>query len=139
MTITPYINLSGNAEEALNFYKGIFGGTADIMRWGEMPPDPHMPVTEEWRDKIMHATLNIKDDLRLFLSDSITDSEEKINTNIFIHVEFDTEEELRKTYETLTAEGTVNMPLDKMFWGAIYGDLIDKYGTGWGLHFTPEE
>lgn len=138
MTITPYINLSGNAEEVLNFYQDIFGGTVEIMRWGEMPPDPHMPVTEEWKDKIMHATLNIKDGIRLFLSDSITDPTEKINTNIFIHIEFDSEDELRKTYTALSVEGTVNMPLEKQFWGAIYGDLIDKYGTGWGLHYTPE-
>lgn len=138
MTITPYINLAGDAEEALNFYKDIFGGAVDIMRWGEMPPDPHMPISDEWKEKIMHATLTIKDDLKLYISDSFT--EKKIfNSNIVLHIEFETEERLREVYKILSEEGEVNMPLDKTFWGSIYGDLKDKFGTSWGLHYTLDE
>lgn len=30
--------------------------------------------------------------------------------------------------------------VDTMFWGAVYGDLVDKYGIGWGLHHQlPED
>ena len=139
MTLTPYLNLTGNAEEVMEFYKGIFGGESEVMRWSEMPPNPKMPVTDEWKNKIMHGTLRMRDNVTLFVSDSWVGKETPINNAVFLHVEFDSEDELRKTFDALAEGGTVNMPVDKTFWGAVYGDLIDKYGTGWGLHFQLPE
>lgn len=134
MTITPYINLPGNAEEAMNFYKGIFGGTTEIIRWSEMPPNQKMPLSDDWQDKIMHCSLNIDKNVTLYLSDSLMD-ETPTNNTVFLHVVFDSEEKLRKAYKALSADGKVNMPVDNTFWGSVYGDLVDKYGTGWGLEF----
>lgn len=139
MTLTPYINLTGNAEEAINFYKGVFGGKTEIIRWSEMPPDSEMPVTEEWKNKIMHASLTIRDNVAVYISDSWVDKPTPINNNVFLHVVFDSEDELRKAYAALSAGGTVNMPVDRTFWGSVYGDLIDKYGTGWGLEYVLTE
>ena len=137
MRIIPYINLPGNAEEAMSFYKEIFGGKTEIMRWGEMPPDPKMPVRDDWQNKIMHGSLSIREDVTIYLADSWV--EETYNNNVFLHVEFDSEEELRRAYAALSAGGTVNMPVDRTFWGAVYGDLIDKFGIGWGLHYQLPE
>jgi PhnB protein len=134
MTLTPYLNLTGNAEEAMNFYKAIFGGKTEIMRWSEMPPDPKMPMDENWQNKIMHCSLIINKDITIYLSDSLV---EKIppNNTVFLHVVFDTENELRKAFDMLSVDGTVNMPVENTFWGSIYGDLVDKFGIGWGLEF----
>jgi PhnB protein len=134
MTITPYLNLTGNAEEALNFYKDIFGGTTEIMRWSEMPSDENMPLSDDWKNKIMHCSLNINKDLSIYLSDSWVEKPPAQNT-VFLHVVCDSEEQLRKIYSKLSEGGKVNMPLDNTFWGSIYGDLVDKFGTGWGLEF----
>ena len=135
MTLTPYINLAGNAEEVLNFYQGVFGGKTEIMRWSEMPPNPKMPVTEETRNKVMHAALTIRDNVTIYLSDSLMGEESAVNNNVYIHMRFDSEDELRKAYAALSAGGKVNMPVDTTFWGSVYGDLIDKYGTGWQLEY----
>jgi PhnB protein len=139
MTVTPYINLAGNAEEAMNFYKGIFGGETDVLRWSEMPPNPKMPVDDAWKNKIMHASLITDDNMTIYLADSLTDAETPVNNSVFLHVEFDSEDDLRKAFDALSADGKVNMPVDRMFWGAIYGDLIDKFGIGWGLHYQIPE
>lgn len=109
------------------------------MRWSEMPPNPKMPVSDEWQNKIMHGTLTIREDIPLFVADSWTEDRGTINNNVFVHVEFDSEEELRKAFDALSAGGKVNMPVDKKFWGAVYGDLVDKYGIGWGLHYQVPE
>ena len=135
MKLIPYINLSGNAEEAMNFYQSIFGGKIEINRWSEMPPNPKMPISETWQNKVMHGSLFISEDVTIYLSDSIEDGKETFGNNVFLHMEFDSENELRKAFEALSAGGRVNMPVDKMFWNAIYGDLIDKFGIGWGLHY----
>ena len=138
-SITPYINLTGNAEEAMNFYKDVFGGKIEIRRWSEMPPNPKMPVNDEWQNKVMHGSLTIRDGLEIYLSDSWVDDETPVNNNVFLHVEFDSEDELLAVFDALSTCGRVNMPVEKMFWGAVYGDLIDRFGTGWGLHYQEPE
>lgn len=135
MNIIPYINLAGNAEEAMRFYKEIFGGETEIMRWSEMPPDPKMTVGDNWQNKVMHGSLKIREGVSIYLADSLMGEEPAYRNNVFLHMEFDSEEELRKVHAALAEGGTIKMPLDKMFWGALYGDLIDKYGIGWGLHY----
>ena len=35
ITINPSLNFDGNAEEAFNFYKTVFGGELKIMRYKE--------------------------------------------------------------------------------------------------------
>jgi PhnB protein len=139
MRIVPYINLAGNAEEAMDFYQEVFGGEIEILRWSEVPPNPKMPVSDDWQNKIMHGSLTIREDVAIYLADSVVEGEATYGNNVFLHVEFDSEEELRRTYEALSAGGRVNMPVDKMFWGAVYGDLIDKFGVGWGLHYQLPE
>ncbi|MDC7224694.1 MAG: VOC family protein [Spirochaetales bacterium] len=135
MTVVPYLNMSGNAEEAMNFYKDIFGGTVEVMRWKDMPPNPKMPVEDDWKEKIMHATLTVRENMRIFLADSWVEEPLPPRSNVYLHVEFDSEEELRRAFEALAEGGKINMPLDKTFWGAFYGDLVDKFGVGWGMHY----
>lgn len=44
MDFEPHLFFSGNCEEALNFYKKIFGGKiVSIMRWKDAPGDMGMP------------------------------------------------------------------------------------------------
>jgi PhnB protein len=141
MHIIPYLNLSGTAEEALSFYQAIFGGSIEITRWSDMPPNPHMPVSDDWQSKVMHGALTISDTMTVYAADSVMeDQKDTYANNVFLHLEFDSEDELRGVWDQLSAGGTVNMPVDRMFWGAVYGDLVDKYGIGWGLHHQlPED
>jgi PhnB protein len=131
--------LPGNAEEAMNFYKGVFGGEITITRWGEMPPNPKMPISNSWKNKIMHGSLEIVKGVTIYFTDSMKERKVNSDNNVYIHVEFDSENDVRKAYEILSEDGKVNMPLDKTFWGAIYGDLLDKYGIFWGLHYQLSE
>ena len=135
MKMTPYINLPGNAEDAMTFYQSVFGGKTEIMRWGEMPPDPKMPVSEALQNKVMHGSLNINEDVSIYFTDSMQIAEHSPNNNVYIHVEFDSEDELRSAFAVLSQGGTINMPLEETFWGSVYGDLFDKFGVFWGLHF----
>jgi PhnB protein len=139
MKLIPYINLPGNAEEAIHFYKDIFGGKTEISRWSEMPPNPKMPVSDAWKNKVMHGSLSIREDVTIYISDTWQEGKGTFDNNVFLHVEFDSEEELRKAFDALSAGGKVNMPVDKTFWGAVYGDLVDKFGIGWGLHYQLPE
>ena len=56
-TINPYINFNGNAEEAFNFYKSVFGGEFEaIVRFKDLE-SAEFPVPEEDENKIMRILL----------------------------------------------------------------------------------
>ena len=51
-TINPHINFNGNAEEAFNFYRSVFGGEfAKIIRFKDLA-SPEFPVSEKEENKI---------------------------------------------------------------------------------------
>ena len=57
--INPHINFNGNAQEAFDFYKSVFGGEfVNIMRFKDMA-NPEHPVPEHEANKIMHIALPI--------------------------------------------------------------------------------
>jgi PhnB protein len=57
--INPYLQFDGNAEEAFNFYKSVFGGEfATVIRYKDMS-SPENPVVENEANKIMHIALPI--------------------------------------------------------------------------------
>jgi len=57
-TINPYLNFAGNAEEAFNFYKSVFGGEfLALQRFKDTPEAGKIPKHEQ--NKIMHVALPI--------------------------------------------------------------------------------
>ena len=59
VTINPYINFNGNAEEAFEFYQSVFGGEiSSIVHFKDLAgPDFEVPADEA--NKIMRITLPI--------------------------------------------------------------------------------
>ena len=51
--LNPYLNFTGNAREAMGFYKSVFGGELTISTFAEGGM-PHQPAD---KDKIMHSQL----------------------------------------------------------------------------------
>lgn len=45
------------------------------------------------------------------------------------------ESEIHKLYNALSEGGEQVHPIEHSFWGALFGDLIDKYGNPWLLHY----
>ena len=68
--LTSYINLDGSGREALDFYHSIFGGTVESDTFGEFNEKSGgaMPMPDEDKDKIMHASLT-GDHVELMISD----------------------------------------------------------------------
>ena len=53
VTLDPYLNFRGNAREAMEFYKGVFGGNLTISTFGEF----QAPTEPSEADLVMHADL----------------------------------------------------------------------------------
>ena len=56
------------------------------------------------------------------------------NPNIHISLNFSDLEEMKAAFNRLSQEGEITMPLEKQFWNATFGQLIDKFGIHWMMN-----
>ncbi len=130
------MSFNGNAEEVLNYYKVVLEGEiGDIMRYKDAPD---MDVSEGYMDKLLHGQLKIGDN-EIFVADTFENMPVKMGGSVEMTLLMDSEEELRKVFDAFAKEGEVQMPVDKMFWGAIFGSVVDKFGIRWSLNFNISE
>ena len=142
-TINLYLHFNGNAEEAFNFYKSVFGGEfATVSRFGDMPKGDGgddaecsggMKIPESDLNKIMHISLLIGDGSVLMGSDVPEPMLEgfKQGDNFTISVNAESKEDADRLFNGLADGGKVEMPMGDAFWGAYFGMLKDKFGIGW--------
>lgn len=132
----PYLNFYGQAEEAFNFYKSIFGGEfITLMRMGDAPGAERLPAEE--KDLVMHVALPINENLILMASDCVPSAGHVLNkgNNIYISISPDSREEAERLFNGLSAGGEIEMPLEDQFWGDYFGSFKDRYGICWMINF----
>jgi PhnB protein len=82
----------------------------------------------------MHSILT-RDGLILLGSDMIGNKLQKGNA-VTLCLRCSSNEEINTFFDKLAAGGQVKMPLHQSFWGATYGELIDKFGISWMFHYS---
>ena len=134
--VNPYLTFVSNCEEAFNFYKAVFQREfLTLMRFGDVPSDYQSAESES--HKIMHVALPLGKNSVLMGSDTPEGMGKVIQgTNLSIAIETETEDEATRLFNGLAIDGTVTMPLGKVFWGAYFGMLTDKFGTQWLVSYT---
>ncbi len=122
--LNPYINFNGNAKEAMEFYKDVFGGTLTMSTFkdGGMPHDP----SEE--QKIMHAMLVVDNGMTLMASDTPKGWAYTPGTHMSVSLSGDNEAELQGYWDKLSQGAVVEQPLVAAPWGDKFGMLTDKFG-----------
>lgn len=129
-SLHPYFGFAGNAAEAMTYYQSVFGGELQIMTFeqggaGEFAPNPQ---------HVMHSQLIVNDSWFLMAADS---EEAAGNSNgapritVAIAGSDDQLDAQTEQFNKLAEEGTVVMPLEKQMWGAVYGQVVDKFGITW--------
>ena len=137
--INPHINFNGNAEEAFNFYKSVFGGEfTKIMRFKDIA-SPEFPVAEHDANKIMHIALSFGKNI--LMANDVPEGMGRTNENenrskIFINAE--SREEADKLFNGLSAGGTIEVHNDGGPSGTYFGMFRDKYGIEWMVNFDPK-
>lgn len=127
--IIPHI-IVDNCQEALEYYKGIFGG--EIQNTQKADP---IEMFKGHEGKLIHAELHINEDCVIYFVD-IFEAKLNIGNHIGILLELESDEEISRIFASLSEEGTVKMKLQDTFWGAKHGELIDKNGIKWELNYT---
>ena len=130
--INSYLTFNGNCREAMNFYKDCLGGELNLQSIGESPLADKMPA--QMKDCIVHATLT-NNNLILMGSDMVGEQGLVKGNNVSLAINCSSEKEIETFYEKLSAAGNKDHALEQSFWGATFGDLTDKYGNHWLLHY----
>ncbi len=130
--INSYLTFNGNCREAMQFYKECLGGKLHFQTIGESPLSDKMP--QQMKESILHSTLSKKSFI-LMGSDMVGNDGLAKGNAVSLMLDCSNEKEIKACYEKLSAGGIQNHPLEISFWGALFGDLTDKYGNHWLLHF----
>ena len=130
--INSYLTFNGNCKEAMDFYASCLGGELVLQTIGESPLADKMPP--QMKKSVLHSTLT-RGDLVLMGSDMVSEKGLVKGNAVSLMLNCSSEEEIRSLYELLSKDGEATHPLEVSFWGALFGDLIDKYGNHWLLHF----
>lgn len=124
--LNPYLNFNGRCTEAMNFYKGIFGGDLQLMLAGDSPAKDQMPP--EMHNQVMHSHLK-SSTIEIMGSDMAPVQPVEGNT-VYLALICESEDELNEFYNKLSEGGKVEQPLTKAFFG-WFGSLEDKFGKHW--------
>ena len=129
--LNPYISFNGDARQAMEFYKDVFGGTLALNTFGEYgAPDG------EGADKIMHAMLESDTGYTLMGADTPPGMEHNPGTNIAVSLSGDDGDLLRGYWAKLADGGSVSVPLEKQMWGDEFGACTDKFGISWMVNIA---
>ncbi|MQA11559.1 MAG: VOC family protein [Pseudonocardiaceae bacterium] len=129
--LNPYISFAGNAREAMEFYKGVFGGTLALNTFGEFGEEGTPGA-----DKIMHAMLETDSGFARMGADTPPGMEHNPGNNISVSLSGDDAEELRGYWAKLSDGGTVSVPMEKQIWGDEFGMCVDKFGIAWMVNIS---
>lgn len=116
----------------MTFYQDCLGGELTLETIGESVIVDKMPNI--MKRSIMHAVL-AKDDLVIMATDMVEECGLIKGNSISMMLNCNSEEEARSFYHKLSAGGKVSQPLQETFWGALFGDLTDRFGNNWLINY----
>ncbi len=130
--LTPHIQIGDNrAADAIDFYKSAFGAT-EIRR----------TLADDGK-RLMHAHVHING-ASLMLHDEFpeyagpADVDAAGGSGLTLHLQVD---DADTWFDRAVAAGArAAMPLQDMFWGDRYGQVVDPFGYRWSIaHTLPQE
>jgi PhnB protein len=110
----------GNAEEAFDFYRGVFGTdyAQPLQRFGDVTSESVMaPLSEDERDKVLHVELPILAGHLIMGTDVLASMghQLRIGNNTTINLEPDSREETDRLYNALSEGSSEGSGMNEMF------------------------
>ena len=151
MTIatTTHLNFRGTARQALEFYRGVFGGDVTLATYG----DVGMPADVPGADRIVFGQVENADGFRLMAYDIPGASDDDAATagttwrengatltdrTFFQSLRADSLDELTGFWNALADGASIVEPLAASAWSPGFGMLTDRFGVTWVLDVRAE-
>lgn len=138
MQLNAYLSFAGTCEEAFRFYEKTFRGKiAAMIPYADAPPGGAPGLAPEWRNKIMHARLEIGD--AVLMGGDPPPSYFQKPQGVSVNITLDNAAEAERIFNALADDGTVGMPFGETFWAHRFGMCIDRFGTPWMVNCGAKE
>lgn len=128
--INVYLKFNGNCTEAMSFYKSCLGGELYTQKYSEVGMGDGTPERD---NRVIHSSLT--NGTMILLAADAEEGERVVGNGMSISLNLNSAEEIKDAYEKLSEGGQQTYPLADAFWGATFGQLIDKYGNEWMLNY----
>jgi len=89
-------------------------------------------VPSDWQDKVMHASLTVAG-LTLMGGDPAPDRYEEPR-GFSLSIETKSTADAERIFQELARGGRILMPLEKTFWAARFGMVVDRFGISWMIN-----
>jgi PhnB protein len=133
--ISAYINFKNNqCSEAMGFYQSILGGELSLIPVKESPMKDMFPA--EVQEGILHADLT-GNGFNLLGTDMDNPNIEAVVGIVSLTITCANKAEVQERFSKLAEGGKVVHEI-MTFYAGTMGNVIDKYGVGWGV-FTDEK
>lgn len=140
--VSTYLTFKRDTERAFTFYAEVFGTQmGEIARMHKAPAHPDYPLADADKDLVLHVELPILGGHVLMGSDTpdgMCGTLSAGNT-MALNLEPDTRDETRRLFAALSANGSVDMPLQEMFWGGYFASFTDQFGVRWLMNCDKPE
>src|SRR5262245_16663783 len=133
MRIEPHISLvfNGECDAAFALYQECLGATVTFrLTWGDSPMAQGAP--DDWRGKILHATLRIGE--TSFSGGDILPGAYERPQGFQIQLNLDDVAAAERIFAALAEGGRVTAPLQETFWAQRFGAVVDRFGIPWAIN-----
>lgn len=131
--VMPYLNFTGECEEAFKLYQRAFNGQPPLLaRYSDAPESAYPDMKAEQKNKIMHGHIMLTETGGVSGADALWPIEKGSAVNI--HVICPSETNAKEAFAVLAQEGEVVGNLEKNpppHDSSISGMVKDKYGFVW--------
>ena len=129
--MTPYLSFNGQCEAAFEFYERCFGAQrGPIFRYAGSPMADQIPP--DWQNKVMHGSLTVGE--QVVMGGDVTPDRYEAPRGFSLSVQIASTTEAERLFQDLSGEGRVVMPLEKTFWAARFGMVVDRFGIPWQIN-----
>jgi len=128
MQMAPYLSFHGQCEDAFRFYEAHLGGQVGaIFRYAGSPMADQVPP--DWQEKVMHGSLTIGG--QLMMGGDVAPDRYEAPRGFSLSLQMNDTTEAERVFHALSGDGTIVMPLEKTFWAARFGMVVDRFGIPW--------
>ena len=128
MQMNAYLSFRGDCEAAFNFYAACLDGTVgQLFRYDGSPMAKDVPA--DWQDKIMHGSVTVGG--QVFMGGDVAPERYESPRGFSLSLHLDDTAQAERVFQQLATDGTIVMALEKTFWAARFGMLVDRFGMPW--------
>jgi PhnB protein len=126
--MNPYLSFKGDCEAAFRFYEQSLGAQVGaIFRYGGTPLAGQVPA--DWSDKVMHASLTLGG--QALMGGDVAPDRYEQPKGFSLSLQIESTADAERIFRELAKDGRVVMPLEKTFWAARFGMIVDRFGIPW--------